>query len=60
MEANFLESNPGPVKAAMALMGLLEERLRLPLVPVRGQTRTSLANLLWELGLLEGSRHVAS
>jgi len=60
MEANFLESNPGPVKAAMALMGLLEERLRLPLVPVRGQTRTSLADLLWELGLLEGSRHVAS
>jgi len=60
MEANFLESNPGPVKAAMALMGLLEERLRLPLVPVRGQTRTSLADLLWELGLLEGARHVAS
>jgi 4-hydroxy-tetrahydrodipicolinate synthase len=60
MEANFTESNPGPVKAAMALMGLLEERLRLPLVPVREQTRTSLADLLWELGLLEGARHVAS
>ncbi|HWL73756.1 MAG TPA: 4-hydroxy-tetrahydrodipicolinate synthase, partial [Burkholderiaceae bacterium] len=31
MEANFIESSPGPVKAAMALMGLLEENLRLPL-----------------------------
>ena len=60
MEANFLESNPGPVKAAMAQMGLLEERLRLPLVPVHEQTRTSLADLLWKLGLLEGARHVAS
>src|SRR2546422_1379283 len=40
MEANFIESNPGPLKAAMALMGLLEEQLRLPLVP-RSEEHTS-------------------
>src|SRR2546421_8314208 len=33
MDVNFIESSPGPVKAALALMGLLEENLRLPLVP---------------------------
>ena len=33
MEVNFVESNPIPVKAAMALMGLLEPVYRLPLVP---------------------------
>jgi 4-hydroxy-tetrahydrodipicolinate synthase len=46
MEANFLESNPGPVKAAMALMGLLEEHLRLPLVPVQAETRVRLQEVL--------------
>ena len=34
MEANFIESNPGPVKAALAALGLVEEHVRLPLVPV--------------------------
>ena len=49
MEANFIESSPGPVKAAMALMGLLEENLRLPLVPVQEKTRTRLREVLnWE------------
>ena len=33
MDVNFVESNPIPVKAAMALMGLLEPVWRLPLVP---------------------------
>src|SRR5581483_8807760 len=46
MEANFLESNPGPVKAALALLGLVEERYRLPLVPVQEQTRARLAEAL--------------
>lgn len=54
LEANFLESNPGPVKAAMALQGLLEERLRLPLVPVQDQTRTRLREILGTLGVLRG------
>lgn len=54
LEANFLESNPGPVKAAMALQGLLEERFRLPLVPVQDQTRTRLREILGTLGVLRG------
>jgi 4-hydroxy-tetrahydrodipicolinate synthase len=54
MEANFLESNPGPVKAAMALQGLLEERFRLPLVPVQDQTRARMREILGTLGVLRG------
>jgi 4-hydroxy-tetrahydrodipicolinate synthase len=52
MLANFAESNPIPVKAAMALMGLLEESWRLPLVPPREATRELLARVLAEAGLL--------
>jgi len=57
MEANFIESSPGPVKAAMALMGLLEENLRLPLVPVQEKTRVRLREVLSELGLLKETSH---
>src|ERR687892_1366272 len=53
MEANFIESSPGPVKAAMALMGLIEENLRLPLVPVQEKTRERMREVLDELGLLK-------
>jgi 4-hydroxy-tetrahydrodipicolinate synthase len=60
MDANFIESNPGPVKAAMALLGLLEERFRLPLVPVQEKTRTRLRELLQELGVLNRAAHVAA
>lgn len=60
MDANFLESNPGPVKAAMALMGLLEERFRLPLVPVQERTRARLRELLVDLGVLGPAAHVAA
>ncbi len=35
MQVNFVESNPVPVKSAMAAMGLLEEVFRLPMVPPR-------------------------
>jgi 4-hydroxy-tetrahydrodipicolinate synthase len=49
MDANFLESNPGPVKAAMALMGLLEEQFRLPLVPVQEKTRARLREILHDV-----------
>jgi 4-hydroxy-tetrahydrodipicolinate synthase len=52
MLANFAESNPIPVKAAMARMGLLEESWRLPLVPPRDATRELLARVLAEVGLL--------
>jgi len=60
MEANFIESNPGPVKAALALMGQLEERFRLPLVPVQEQTRARLRVVLGALGLVPGAAHVAA
>jgi 4-hydroxy-tetrahydrodipicolinate synthase len=60
MEANFIESSPGPVKAALALMGLIEENLRLPLVPVQEKTRTRMCEVLLELGLLKEATHVAS
>lgn len=60
MEANFIESNPGPVKAAMALMGLLEEQFRLPLVPVQEKTRARLREVLAELALPERAAHVAA
>lgn len=52
LTANFLESNPIPVKAAMALMGLLEESFRLPMVPPQPETRERLATVLGELGLM--------
>jgi 4-hydroxy-tetrahydrodipicolinate synthase len=39
MSANFVESNPIPVKAAMAAMGLLEEVYRLPMVPPSDASR---------------------
>ena len=42
MEANFIESSPAPCKFVMKEMGLLEEYLRLPLVPVLGATRDKL------------------
>ena len=60
MEANFIESNPGPVKAALAALGLVEEHVRLPLVPVQEQTRARVRAVLAELGLLQGAAHVAA
>lgn len=52
MEVNFIESSPGPVKAAMRMMNLLEENFRLPLVPVQEKSRVRLREVLKELGLL--------
>jgi 4-hydroxy-tetrahydrodipicolinate synthase len=52
MQANFLESNPGPVKCGMAAMGLLEEVFRLPMVPPREATRTRIRAALEPMGLL--------
>jgi 4-hydroxy-tetrahydrodipicolinate synthase len=53
--ANFWESSPGPVKCVMALMGLLEENYRLPMVPVTAPTRAKLKSLAGDLGLLPHS-----
>jgi 4-hydroxy-tetrahydrodipicolinate synthase len=52
MNANFMESNPIPVKAALAMMGLLEETYRLPLVPMGAANREKLFRIVEELGLL--------
>ena len=52
MLVNFVESNPIPVKAAMARMGLLEEVYRLPMVPPRETSRERIEEVLRELGLL--------
>ena len=60
MEANFIESSPGPVKAAMAMLNLLEENYRLPLVPVQEKTRGRLREVLLETGLLKETSHAAS
>jgi len=49
MEANFLESSPAPCKFVMSEMGLLEESLRLPLVPVSEQTRRALREIIRNL-----------
>ena len=51
MDANFLETNPAPVKAALALTGRIRNVLRLPLVPVTEQTRKALATTLKDLGV---------
>lgn len=53
MEINFIESSPGPVKAAMAMMGLLEENFRLPLVPIQEGSRVRIREVIAELGVLE-------
>jgi 4-hydroxy-tetrahydrodipicolinate synthase len=59
MEINFIESSPGPVKAAMAMMGLLEENFRLPLVPIQEKSRARIHEVITELGLLERVRATA-
>jgi 4-hydroxy-tetrahydrodipicolinate synthase len=54
MEVNFVESNPIPVKAAMALMGLLEPVYRLPLCPPNPASLAKIEKVLEALGLLAG------
>lgn len=49
MEANFIESSPAPCKFVMKEMGLLEENLRLPLVPVTEPARKKLREIWKEL-----------
>ena len=51
MEANFVESSPAPCKFVMKEMGLLEENLRLPLVPVTKETQAKLRAVMKEVGL---------
>ena len=53
MLVNFVESNPIPVKAAMAMLGLLEEHYRLPMVPPSAGSRTKISEALGELELAQ-------
>lgn len=53
MEVNFIESSPGPVKAALAMMGLIGENYRLPLVPIQETSRARVREALVELGLMK-------
>jgi 4-hydroxy-tetrahydrodipicolinate synthase len=52
MQANFIESNPMPVKAVLAMMGRIEEVYRLPMVPMKRETRAKLEQVAAEAGLL--------
>ena len=52
MTANFIESSPLPVKAVLAMMGKIEEVYRLPLVPMRRDTRSRLQKIATEVGLI--------
>jgi 4-hydroxy-tetrahydrodipicolinate synthase len=56
LEMNFVESNPGPVKFAMARMGLLEPVWRLPMVPPDSASQQKMETVLEALGLLAGVR----
>lgn len=51
MLGNFMESNPGPVKFAMAAMGLCEETFRLPMVSPRPASQEKIRGLLKEIGI---------
>ncbi|HLZ40390.1 MAG TPA: 4-hydroxy-tetrahydrodipicolinate synthase [Candidatus Sulfotelmatobacter sp.] len=52
MQANFIESSPLPVKAVLTMMGKIEEVYRLPLVPMRRDTRSRLQKVATEVGLI--------
>src|SRR5438270_12375779 len=52
MQGNFIESSPLPVKAVLTMMGKIEEVYRLPLVPMRRDTRSKLQRIATEVGLI--------
>jgi 4-hydroxy-tetrahydrodipicolinate synthase len=49
----FIETNPGPVKAALAMMGLMEDEFRLPLVPISEASREKLRKTMKACGVLK-------
>ena len=59
IQVNFVESNPIPVKAAMAAMGLLDEHYRLPLVPPSTATREKVMRVLQNLKMLGAAARVS-
>lgn len=48
----FIESNPIPVKAALGMIGMIEEVYRLPMIPMTAANRPKLENILLDLGIL--------
>jgi len=56
MQVNFIETNPIPVKAALAMMGMIEEVYRLPLVPMKPENRAKLEKVLAAQGLLQAQK----
>jgi 4-hydroxy-tetrahydrodipicolinate synthase len=56
LDVNFVETNPIPVKAAMAMMGLLEPVWRLPMTPPSPQNHAKIEAVLGAAGLLAGAR----
>jgi 4-hydroxy-tetrahydrodipicolinate synthase len=60
MEVNFIESSPGPVKAGLAMMNLIGENYRLPLVPIEEKSRARLREVMSELGLLKVASHATT
>ena len=60
METNFIESSPGPVKAGLAMMNIIDENYRLPLVPIQESSRARLREVMAELGLLKEMSHATS
>jgi len=59
MELNFIESSPGPVKAGLAMMNIIGENYRLPMVPIQEKSRAVLRLALLELGLLHANAAAA-
>jgi len=55
MQVNFVETNPIPVKAAMAAMGLLDEVYRLPMCAPKPESREKVLSVLKQLDLLKGA-----
>lgn len=51
MKLNFIESNPGPVKAVLAMQGTIEEIYRLPMTPMQPENRAKLEQGLREAGV---------
>jgi len=57
MKVNFIETNPIPVKAALAMMGYIEESYRLPLTPMKPENKEKLKNVLAQLGVVQSAAH---
>jgi 4-hydroxy-tetrahydrodipicolinate synthase len=49
----FIETNPGPVKGALAMMGLIQDEFRLPLVPISGASREKLRKTMKACGIMK-------